>query len=181
MLIGSLTDLFISEEWSDKLDRLDDLLLLGVSYLDDVQKSVTEGTSLHYCLPLSLIQTLSDACAADSLWKHCGKRRIAHNEWFILLPQYFQLYSKIIITFIYRNGPLCCPDAFKVVCCRFDVHGKETADMLSLDSHNLMNIWDKTYNLMKRTILTLRQSRKHFGKKEKLILTSAAVMFLLKL
>ena len=66
---------------------------------------------------LSHIQTLSDVLSADEFWKHCGKK-----SNFSLLPQYFQLFS--IIKLSYRYILHFCWDDFKDVCCKFVVCGK---------------------------------------------------------
>ena len=46
------------------------------------------------------IQTLSDASAADVIWKHCGKGEFAHDEQFLLLPQCFQYLHIIVHNFV---------------------------------------------------------------------------------
>ena len=48
------------------------------------------------------------------------REEIAQDEQFLLLPQYFQLYSILKLSFI-EIVQYFCPDEFKVVCCRFVV------------------------------------------------------------
>ena len=63
-------------------------------------------------IPLSLshIQTLSDAFNVDDFVNIVTKGEVSHNEQFPLLPQCFQLFSIIKLTF---------PDVVNVACCRF--------------------------------------------------------------
>ena len=56
-----------------------------------------------------------DASAADVLVNIVAKGEFVDDKQFPLLPRYFQLFSKPILSFI---------DVFKVVCKRFVVCGK---------------------------------------------------------
>ena len=47
-----------------------------------------------------LIQTYFESSVADNFWKQCAKDKIAHNEQFLLLSQWFKLYSIIILRLI---------------------------------------------------------------------------------
>ena len=97
-------------------------------------------TSVIIELTLSVIYTLSDAFAAEDFWKHW---EIAQNEQCVLLPNYVQHCSVIMLSFI--DLPYFCLDVYKVVCCRFVVCGKG----LRLVYPNVnTGIWKCAYNVI---------------------------------
>ena len=49
-----------------------------------------------YKLTLYSIDTHFNASTTESFWKHCGKEKIARNEQFLLIPQCFLLYQKLV-------------------------------------------------------------------------------------
>ena len=78
----------------------------------------------RFCLPFLTCRRILTPLQQTTFENTATKGEIAHNEQFPLLPQCFQRYSILQLSFK-QIFSYFRPDFFKVVCCRFVVCGKE--------------------------------------------------------